>query len=54
MGEEKKLLKPEPMNFTDNGGTISFSYQFKLPNAFPVRVVADGQELLQYYIEVED
>lgn len=54
MGEEKKLLKPEPMNFTDNGGLVSFSYQFKFSDALPVRIIADGHELLHYFIEVED
>jgi hypothetical protein len=54
IGKEKKQLKPEPMNFKDNNGVISFSFQFKVADTYPVRVVADGQELLQYYLEVED
>lgn len=54
MGEEKKQRKPEPMNFTDNGGTITFNFQFKAADTYPVKIVADGEDLLQYYVEVED
>ncbi len=54
MGEEKKQWKPEPMNFIDNNGVISFSFQFKKADIYPVRIVADDKELLQYYIEVDE
>lgn len=54
IGEEKKLLKPEPMNFKDNNGLISFSFQFKKADTYPVRIVADEKELLQYYLEVDE
>ncbi len=54
MGEEKKQFKPEAMNFTDNGGIVNFSFPFRVADTYPVKVIADGQELLQYYIEVED
>jgi len=54
IGEEKKQLKPEPMNFTDNGGIVTFNYQFKIADTYPVKIIADGHELLQYYVEVED
>lgn len=54
MGEEKKKFKPEPMNFTDNNGTITFNFKFKMADTYPVRIVADDQELLQYFVEVED
>lgn len=54
MGEEKKLFKPEPMNFKDNNGVISFSFQFKRADTYPVRIVADDKELLQYFVEVEE
>ena len=54
MGEEKKLLKPEPVNFSNSNGTISFTYQFKKEESYPVRVMVDGQEILQYYVEVTE
>ena len=54
IGEEKKQLKSDPINFTDNGGMISFNYKFRVANSYPVKIIADGQELLQYYVEVED
>jgi hypothetical protein len=54
MGEEKKQWKPEPMNFKESNGVVSFSYAFKIADTYPVRVIADGKELLQYFVEVED
>jgi len=54
IGEEKKQAKPEPMNFKESNGVVSFNFQFKVADTYPVRVVADGKELLQYYVEVED
>jgi hypothetical protein len=54
MGEGNKQLKPVPINFTDNGGTISFNYQFKKDDSFPLRIMVDGKELMQYYMEVSE
>lgn len=54
MGEDKKQSKPEPVNFTDNGGIVSFTYPFKIADTYPVKIIADGQELLQYFVEVDD
>ncbi len=54
IGEEKKQLKPEPVNFSNNNGLISFTYQFKRDDSYPVRVVVDGQEVLQYYAEITE
>lgn len=54
IGDEKRQLKPEPMNFTDNNGVLSFNYQFKRADSYPVRILADGADLLQYYVESED
>ena len=54
MGEGSKQVKPEPMNFTDNGGSVKFTYKFKKADTFPVKVVVDGRVLLEYNVEVED
>ncbi|MFT3911251.1 MAG: transglutaminase domain-containing protein [Ferruginibacter sp.] len=54
MGEEKKQSKPEPMNFTDNGGSVRFTYKFKKADSCPLKVVVDGKDLLIYNIDVED
>ncbi|MBS1743346.1 MAG: hypothetical protein JST81_09950 [Bacteroidetes bacterium] len=54
MGEGSKQTKSEPMNFTDSDGNLKFSYKFKKADSYPVKVVADGNIVLQYYIDVED
>jgi uncharacterized protein YkuJ len=54
MGDDKKQSKPEAMNFENNGGVISFTYQFKKEDTFPLRVVADGKDILQYMVEVTE
>ncbi len=54
IGDEKKQPKPEPMNFTDNGGSIKFAYRFKKEDTFPIKVLADGREVLQYNVEVKE
>ena len=54
MGDEKKQPKPEAMNFVNTGGIISFTYQFKKEDTFPLRVVADGKDILQYMVEVTE
>jgi hypothetical protein len=54
LGDEKKPQKPEPMNFNENKGVISFHYQFKRADVYPVRIVVDGKELLQYYVEADE
>jgi Transglutaminase-like superfamily len=54
LGDERKLQKPEPMNFTSSGGAISFSYQFKTEDTFPVKIVADGKTILEYMVEVTE
>jgi hypothetical protein len=51
-GEDKKQEKAQAMNFTDNGGVISFNHQFKKEDTHPVRIVADGKVLIQYFVEV--
>lgn len=54
IGEGNKQSKPEPMNFTDNGGAVRFAYTFKKADTYPVKVMVDGKNLLEYYVEVED
>lgn len=54
MGDEKKQWKPEPINFTDNAGIVSFSFKFKKADTYPVKIVADGNNLLEYFIECEE
>ena len=54
INEGNKQLKPEPMNFTDNGGLVSFNYTFKKEDAYPVRILANGNEILIYNVEVEE
>lgn len=54
IGDEKKQSKPEAMNFENTGGIISFTYQFKKEDTFPLRIVADGKDILQYMVEVTE
>ena len=54
IGEGKKMQKPEPMNFTASNGQVNFSYQFKTDDSFPVKIMVDGKEMLQYMVEVTE
>jgi hypothetical protein len=54
MGEDKKPTKPEAINFSDNNGVISFNYQFKQYDSYPVKILADGKVLLHYYAEIKE
>ena len=54
MGEEKKQWKSDPVIFKNNNGVISFNYKFKIADTYPVKILADDKELLEYYIEVGD
>ncbi|MFC4263699.1 transglutaminase domain-containing protein [Ferruginibacter yonginensis] len=54
MGDDKKLPKPEAMNFENTGGTVTFSYKFKKEETFPVKIMIDGREALQYMVEVAE
>ena len=51
MGEGKSASKPEPMNFTANGTTVSFQYSFKREDVYPVNIIVDGKPLLSYMVE---
>ncbi|MFT3981375.1 MAG: transglutaminase domain-containing protein [Ferruginibacter sp.] len=54
IGEGRKLQKPEPMNFSASGNSISFSYQFKKDDTHPVKILVDGKEMLEYMVEVTE
>lgn len=53
-GEEKKQMKPVEVTFKNAGGNISFNYQFKIPGSYPVKIVVDGETILQYFVDSED
>lgn len=54
IGEGRKMQKPEPMNFSYTGGAITFSYQFKTEDTYPVQVLVDGKPILEYMVEVSE
>ena len=54
VGDEKKQPKPEEMNFTNAGGVISFTYKFKKEDTAPIKILADGKEVLEYLAEVNE
>lgn len=51
-GDEKKQEKAQAMNFSDNSGVITFNHQFKKEDSYPVRIIADGKVIVQYFAEV--
>ena len=53
-GDDKKQPKPEAMNFENSGGLITFAYLFKKEDTFPLKIIADGKEVLQYMVEVTE
>ncbi len=54
IGDEKKQMKEEPMNFDNNAGDIRFSYTFKKEDTFPIKIIADGKEVMTYMVEVTE
>jgi hypothetical protein len=54
MGDDKKQWKTETLDFKENNGTIGFSFKFKIADSYPLKIIVDEKELLQYYIEVDD
>ena len=54
IGEGNRQLKPEPMNFTDNSGSVRFVYTFKKADSYPVRVLVNGSDFVQYLAEIEE
>lgn len=51
IGEGRKLQKPEPMSFSYSGGAIVFNYQFKTEDTYPVKILVDGKDILEYMVE---
>lgn len=54
LGEGKRQSKPEAAEFSDGGGQISFGYKFKKDDSFPVKLVVNGETLIQYLVEVTE
>lgn len=54
MGEGNKQTKTEPMNFTNNNGVVKFSYKFKKADSYPIKIMVDGNLLIEYLVEIED
>ena len=52
IGDAKKMQKPEPMNFSTAGGEIVFSYQFKVADTYPVKVLFNDEVVAEYMVEV--
>jgi len=51
IGEGTKQQKPERVNFTIKGNEIFFSYIFKKEDTYPVRIIADGKDVMTYMVE---
>ncbi len=54
LGDGRKMQKPEPMNFSTADGSISFSYQFKTEDTFPVKIMVNEKTVLEYMVEVSE
>lgn len=54
IGDGRKQQNPEPMNIAVSGGLITFYYQFKLQDTYPVKIVIDGKTVLEYMVEVTE
>jgi transglutaminase/protease-like cytokinesis protein 3 len=54
IGDAKKMPKPEPMNFTSVGGALIFSYQFKMEDTYPVKILVNNEVLAEYMVEVSE
>lgn len=54
IGEGRRMQKPEPMNFSGSGGAITFSYQFKVEDTYPVKILVDEKVILEYMVEVNE
>jgi transglutaminase/protease-like cytokinesis protein 3 len=52
MGDDKRR-KSKQVNYSLNGGSISFSYKFDEEDSYPVTIVINGKEVLDYFVEVE-
>jgi hypothetical protein len=52
-GEDKKS-RVKQMNYTLSDGSISFNYTFADADTYPIEILINGQEVLDYIIEVND
>ena len=50
---EKKKYKVEEIQYSNSGSTLSFTYNFKDANSYPLIIFVNGKEFAQYYVEVE-
>jgi len=51
LGEGSKQQKPERINFTAKGNEIFFSYKFKKEDNYPMKIMADGKDVITYLVE---
>lgn len=54
IGDNKKLQKSEPMNFDVTAGKLVFDFTFKIEDSFPIRILVDGKDFVQYNVEVTE
>lgn len=54
VGEDKRAELPKELKFTDASGVISFSYQFKRDDEYPITILADGKPVISYYVISEE
>lgn len=54
IGDGRKQLKPEPMNFTMKDGSIQFNYQFKTEDTYPVKIAINEKIVFEYMVEVTE
>lgn len=53
-GEDKRAGMPVAINFTDEGGAINFTYQFKREDEYPVTFFVNGKPVISYIIISEE
>jgi transglutaminase/protease-like cytokinesis protein 3 len=54
IGDGNRALKPEPMNFSSGGGQVSFTYQFKRDDVYPVKIMVNDKPVLGYMLDVKE
>jgi hypothetical protein len=54
IGDDKRTEKTEAMNFTATGKILSFNFQFKKEDEYPVKILIDGKEFMAYYVEASE
>ena len=54
IGQSRKYIKPTPMVYTFDGGTLNFSHSFQEADEYPVKVVINNRVCFQYMIEVRE